>query len=130
MSEILDSIFIWVFLVNSESVLLLPFVKYMFFSHCTQKMYFFYFLEAKKPFLWRKSVQNLFICVYLFCPKNSRFDFRKTFKTQEYLFVESCPTPRWITFLNLYRLVLNISYQWINFGLKCLSKGNQTMKFG
>ena len=32
MSEILDNIYIWVFLVNSESVLLLTFVKYMLFS--------------------------------------------------------------------------------------------------
>ena len=29
MSEILDNIYIWVFLVNSESVLLLAFVKYV-----------------------------------------------------------------------------------------------------
>ena len=30
MSEILDNIYIWVFLVNIESVVLLAFVKYIF----------------------------------------------------------------------------------------------------
>ena len=39
--------------------------------------------------------------MYLFCPKNSAIDFTKTFITQEWLVVESCPTPRWITFLML-----------------------------
>ena len=33
MSEILDNIYIWVFLVNSKSVLLFAFVKYMLYSY-------------------------------------------------------------------------------------------------
>ena len=36
MSEILDNIYIWVFLVNTESVLLLALVKYILCSHVTQ----------------------------------------------------------------------------------------------
>ena len=49
-------------------------------------------------------VQNYFQDVYIailptigdtvFCPKNSTTDFTKTFITQEWLVVESCPTPR------------------------------------
>ena len=89
MSEILDNIYILVFLVNPESVLRLAFVKYMLYSHCTQDCIFLYFLEAKNPCF----VQNLLIFVYLFCPKNSTIDFRKTFMTQEWLVVETCPNP-------------------------------------
>ena len=84
MSKILDNIYVSVFLVNSESVLLLAFVEYRLYSHCTQNCIFLYFLE----------VQNLLKIAYLFCPKNSTIDFRKIFITQEWLVVESCPTPR------------------------------------
>ena len=105
MSEILDNIYIWLVLVNSESVLLLAFVKY---DHFTQNRIFCTFWRLKILVLWRKIAQNLLIFVYLFCPKNSTTDFTKTFITQEWLVVESCPTPRWIAFLMLYRLVYNI----------------------
>ena len=40
MSEILDNIYIWVFLVNRESALLLTFVKYMLCNHFTQSWFF------------------------------------------------------------------------------------------
>ena len=108
MSEILNNIYIWVFLVNSESVLLLALVKYMLCSHFTQNCILLYFLEEKILVLWRKIVENSLIFVYLFCPKNSSIDFTKTFITQEWLVAESCPTPHWIAFLMLYRLVYNI----------------------
>ena len=98
MSEILDYIYIWVFLVNIESVLLLALVKYMLCSHFTQNCILLYFMEAKNLILWRKIVENLLIFMYLFCPKNGAIDFTKTFITQEWLVVESCPTPCWITF--------------------------------
>ena len=108
MSEILDNIYIWVFSINSESVLLLALVKCMLCSHFTQNCIFCTFWRLKILVLWRKIVENLLIFVYLFCPKNGAIDFTKTFITQEWLVVESCPTPRWITFLMLYRLVYNI----------------------
>ena len=47
MPEILDNIYIWMVLVNIESVLLLALVKYMLSSHFTQNYFFWYFLEAK-----------------------------------------------------------------------------------
>ena len=34
---------------------------------------------------------------------------KKTTITQKWLVVESCPTPRWIAFLMLYRLVYNVA---------------------
>ena len=98
MSEILDNIYIWVFSINSEIVLLLALVKYMLCSHFTQDCIFCTFWRLKILVLWQKIVENLLIFVYLFCPKNDAIDFTKTFITQEWLVVESCPTPRWITF--------------------------------
>ena len=108
MSEILEDIYIWVLLVNIGSVLILALVKYMSCSHFTQKCILLYFLEAKILILWRKIFENLLIFVYLFCPKNRAIDFTKTFINQEWLVVESGPTPCWIAFLMLYRLVFNI----------------------
>ena len=45
---------------------------------------------------------------YLFYPRNSTIDPRKTFITQEWLVVESCPIPHWIAILLFYQLVYNI----------------------
>ena len=108
MFEILDNTYIWVFLVNSESVLLLAFAKYTLYSHCTQNYIFCTFRRLKALVLCRKIVQNL-IFVYLFCPRNNVIDSRKTSITQEWLVVENCPTLLWIVFLMLYQLVYNTS---------------------
>ena len=83
MSEILDNIYIWVFLVNIESVLLLALVKYMLCSHFTQNCIFCTFWRLKILVLWQKIVQNLLIFVYLFSSKNSTIDFTKTFIIQK-----------------------------------------------
>ena len=39
---ILDNIYIRVFLVHIESALLLAFVKYMLYNHCTENVIFIY----------------------------------------------------------------------------------------
>ena len=96
MSSNLDNIYIWVFLVNCESVLLLAFVKYMLYRHCTENCIYLYFLEAKS---WKSS----YLCVF-----SSTIDSRKTSITQEQLVVESCPALCWIAFLMLCQLVYNI----------------------
>ena len=66
MLEILDSIYIWVFLVNSESVLLLAFVKYMSYSHFTENCIFFVLLEAKNFCFVTKKLFKIFLylCIY------------------------------------------------------------------
>ena len=91
-----------------DNLVFLALFKYMLCSHFTQNCILLYFLEEKIFVLWRKIVENPLIFVYLFCPKNSAIDFTKTFITQEWLVAESCPTPHWIGFLMLYRLVYNI----------------------
>ena len=106
----LDNICIWVFLVNIESVLLLALVKYMLCSHFTQNCIFLYFLEAKNPcFVTKNCSKSSYISVFILSKKQHNW-FSKIFITQEWLVVEGCPTPRWITFLTLYRLVYNILF--------------------
>ena len=83
MSEILDSIYIWVFLVNIESVLLLALVRYMLCNHFTQNCILLYFLEAKNPYFVTKICwKSSYICVFIF-PKNGSSDFTKTLITQK-----------------------------------------------
>ena len=73
--QILENIYIWVFLVNNESVLLLAFVKYMLYSHCTENCMFLYFSEVKNPYFVTKNYsESSYICVFILSKKfhNSR----------------------------------------------------------
>ena len=107
MSEILDNIYIWVLLLNSKSILLLSFVKYTLYSHCTQNC-IFYIFGGQNLLLCDKNLQYLLIIAHSFSPKSSRNFYRKISITQELLVIESFPTPYSIPFLIHYRLVYNI----------------------
>ena len=107
MSEILDNIYIWVFLVNIESVLLLALVKYVLCSHFTQK-YILYFLEANNPyFVTKRCWKSSYICVFILSKKRRKW-FHKNLHNSGLVGLESWPTPLWIAFLMLYQLVYNI----------------------
>ena len=70
MSEILDNIYIWVFLVNTESVLLLALVRYMLCSHFTESCILLHFLEAKSPYFETKNCwKSSYICVFILSKK-------------------------------------------------------------
>ena len=97
MSKILYNIYIWVVLVNSESVLVLAFVKYMLYSYCTQSCIFLYFWR-KKPLFCDEKLFKIFLYFAFILSKHSTIDSRKTSMNQEWLVVESCLTPCWITF--------------------------------
>ena len=129
MPEILDNIYIWVFSLNSWSVLLLALVKYMLCSHFTQNCIFCTFWRLKILVLWRKIVENLLIFVYLFCPKNGAIDFTKTFITQEWLVVEYCPTLHWIVFLMFCRWVyiIHSHFNELILGWSAYRKKNMTI---
>ena len=78
MSDILDNIYIWVFLVNNESVLLLAFVKYMLYSCSTQNCISLYFLEAKNSrFLTKKCSKSSHICVFILSKKQRNWFWKK-----------------------------------------------------
>ena len=65
MSKILDNIYIWVFLVNIESVLLLALVKYMLCSHYS-KLYFVVLFGGKKSLFCHEKLLKIFLylCIY------------------------------------------------------------------
>ena len=69
-------------------------------------VFFSYFWRLWKLIFWQKNFKILSLFFYL---KNSRTGSRKTSITQELLVIESCPNPRWVTFLIFCRLVYDIS---------------------
>ena len=92
--------------ISIDRFLLVAVVKYILsqiYSHCIQNCTFWYFMEIVETFVfWRKYFQSLLIFMFFFIPKPV------ISITQEWLVVESCVTPQWITFLMFYRLVYNI----------------------
>ena len=77
MFKILDNIYIWVFLVNIESVLFLALVRYMLCSHFTQNCILLYILEAKNPYFVTKNCwKSSHICVFILS-KSGTIDFTK-----------------------------------------------------
>ena len=117
--EILDNIYIWVFSVNIESVLLLAFVKYTL-QPVSSRLYFSYFLKAKSPFIWRKNFQNLLIFVYLFCPKTTQLVLEK--HNSGMVGCRKLPDPSLNRIFNALPVGVQYtpSFQWTNFDLKCL----------
>ena len=107
MSKILDNIYIWVYLVNIESVLLLVLVKYILCSHFTQNCILLFFLEAKNPYFVTKNCwKSSYICVFILSEKR-RTRFQKKLYNSGMVGRRKL-TPRWIVFLMFYRLVYNI----------------------
>ena len=79
MSQILDNIYIWVFLVNIEKVLLLYFVKYILCSRLTQNCILLYFLETKNPyFVLKNCCKSSYICVFSFVQKTAQLISQKS----------------------------------------------------
>ena len=122
MSEILDNIYIWVFLVNIERVLLLALVKYMLCSHFTQNCNLLYFLEAKNPYLVTKNCwEPSYICVFILFEKRYNW-FHKNLHNSGIVGHRKLPEP---SLNHIFNALSNdvqhtLSFQWTNFGLKCL----------
>ena len=122
MPEILDNIHIWVFLVNSESVLLLALVKYMLCSHFTQIYIFLYFLKAENPCFATKNCWNSsYICVFVL-PKKRRKLFHKNLHNSGMVGRRKLPDPSLNCIFNALSIGVQytLSFQWTNFGLRCL----------
>ena len=113
MSEILGDIYIWVFLVNIESVLLLALVKYMLCSHFTQNCILLYFLEAKNPYFVTKTCwKSSYIFVFILS-KIQRNWFHKNLHNSGMAGRRKMPD------LSI-GIQYTFSFQWTNFRLKCL----------
>ena len=108
MSKTLDNIYILVFLVNIESVLLLALVKYMLCSHFIKNCILLYFLEAKNLYFVMKNCWKCsYICV-LTLPKKRLNWFHNNLHNSGMAGRRKLPTPRWIAVLMLYWLMYNI----------------------
>ena len=94
MSGILANIYISVFLLESESVLLLAFVKKTLSQLCTYftwKCNFSYFLQTVESLVFNKKCSNVFLHLSVFfVEQNSRTGFRKLVITWKWLIIESC----------------------------------------
>ena len=124
MSKILGNIYIWVFSVNSESVLLLAFVKYMLYSHFTQNYIFWYILETKNSCFVRKNCsKSSYICAFLLSKKQQNW-FYKNLHNSGMVGRRKLPDPSLNIIFNalLIGVQYTLSFQWTNFGPKCLLK--------
>ena len=122
MSEILDNIYIWVFLVNIESVLLLALVRYMLCSHFNQNCILLYFLQAKNPYFVTKVCWKLsYICVFIFSKKRCNW-FHKNPHNSGMVGRRKLPDSSLNRIFNALSIGVQymLSFQWTNFGLKCL----------
>ena len=122
MSEILDNIFLWVFSIKSESILLLALVKYMFCSHFTQNCILLYFLEAKNPYFVTKNCwKSSYICVFILFKKRRNW-VHKNLDNSGMVGRGRLPDPSLNRIFNalLIGVQYTLSFQWTNFGLKCL----------
>ena len=122
MSEILDNIFIWVFLVNIENVLLLALVKYMLCSHLTQNCILLYFLETKNPYFVTKNCWiSSYICVFILSKKRRNW-FHKNLHNSGMVGRRRLPDPSLNRIFNVLSIGVQctLSFQQTNFGLKCL----------
>ena len=122
MSKILDNIYIWVFLVNIESVLLLTLVRHMLCSHFTQNCILLYILEAKNPYFVTKNCwKSFYICVFILSKKRRNW-FQKTRHNLGTVGRGKLPDPSFNRVFSALSIVVQykLSFQCTNFGLKCL----------
>ena len=130
MSEILDNIYIWVFSINSESVLLLALVKYMLCSRFTQNCIFYTFWRLIILVLWRKIFENLLIFVFMWSKKRRNW-FHKNLHNSGMVGHRKLPDPSLNHIFNALSIGVQYthSFQLTNFGLKCLVLGEAGKNF-
>ena len=110
------------FLLNSESDLLLVLVKYILRSHFTQNCTILYFFEAKNPcFVIKKCWRSSYICVFILSKKRRNW-FHKNLDTSEMVGHRKLPDSSLDRIFNALSIGVQytFSFQWTNFGLKCL----------
>ena len=127
MSKILGSIYLWVFFVNNESVLLLALVKYMLCIHFTQNFIFLYFLEAKNPcFVTKNCWKSSSMCVFILSKKQRNW-FHENFHNSGMVGLRKLPDLSLNRIFNalLVGVQYTLLFQWTNSGLKCLFEVNK-----
>ena len=125
-TKILDNTYISVFLVNRASVLLLAFVKYMFYSDFTQNCIFMYFLKAKNSCIVTKNCSKFsYICAFILSKKQHNW-FYKNLHNSRMVGRRKMPDPSLNCIFNALSpgLQYTLSLQWTNSDLKCLFIGD------
>ena len=120
-TKILDNIYIWVFLVSSESVLLLASVEYILYSHYTENCIFLYFLEVKSPcFITKNCSKSSYICIFSLSKKQQNW-FSKNFHNSGTAGCRKLPNPSVNRIFNALSIGVQykLLFHWITFGLKC-----------
>ena len=122
MSNVLDKIYILLFLVNIESVLLLALVKYMLCSHFTQNCILLYFLKAKNPYFLTKNCWKSSYIFAFILSKTRRNWFRKNLHNSGMVARRKLADPSLNRIFNALLIGVKyiLSFEWTNFGLKCL----------
>ena len=123
---ILNNIYIWVFSINNETVLLLALVKYMLCSHFTQNCIFCTFWRRKILVLWRREIVENLIFVYFILSKKRRNWFHENLGNSGMVGRRKLPDPSLNHIFNLLSVgaQYTVSFQLTNFGLKCLLQCN------
>ena len=130
MSEILDNIYNWVFLVNIETDLLLALVRYILCSHFTQNCILLYFLEARKPyFVTKNCCKSSYICLFILLKKRCNW-IHKNPHNSGMVGRRKLPDPSLNSIFNALSIGVQytLSFQWTNFDLKCLLQNNYRRK--
>ena len=126
MSKILDNNYVWVFLVKSESTLLVALVKYVLCSHFTQNCIILYHLEAKTPcFLTKNCWKYFYICLFILSKKLRNW-FYKTLHNSGIVGCRKLADPLLNCIFNALSIGVQHTYlfQYANFGLRCLFNWN------
>ena len=94
----------------------------MLYSHCTQNCTFLYIFEAKNPwFMTKNCSKSSYICVSILSKKQHNW-FYKNLHNSRMVYRKKLPDPSWNCIFNALSIgaQYTLSFQWTNFGLKCL----------
>ena len=122
LSKMLDNIYIWVFSINSGSVLHLALVKYMLCRHFTKNCIFLYCLDAKNPcFVTKICWKSSYICVFILSKKRRNW-FHKNLHNSGMVGRRKLPDLSFNHIFNALSICVQytILFHLTNFGLKCL----------
>ena len=128
MFKVSDNIYIWVFLVNIETVLLLALVRYVLYSHFTQNCILLYFLQANVVLLvvlfvfCDEKLLKIFLYLCIYFVQRTAQVISQNPSNSGTVARRKPPDP---SLSRIFKALLigvqyKVSFQWTNCGLKCL----------
>ena len=127
MPEILGNIYIWVFLLNIEGVLRLTLkLNICCVTILLTTVFFWYLLEARSAcFVVKNCWKSTYICVFILSQKRHNW-FHKNLHNSGMVDRRKLPDLLLNRIFNALSIGIQytLSFQWTNFGLKCLANNN------